>query len=164
MTDEQIIKALECCSNIEWSYCCKCPYREGGIGCITRLANDALALVKRQEAEIRRLEYTLLGVMHSVDKWLEGDELKQDEVNRAITMREKTLRIVESLQAENEEQDQAIINALHHMKVVRAEGRTEAIREFEKEVIELFPSDKKFTTISRASILQITRKLTEVEK
>ena len=42
------------------------------------------------------LEYTLIGVMHSVDKWLEGDELKQDEVNRAATMREKTLRIVEN--------------------------------------------------------------------
>lgn len=42
------------------------------------------------------LEYTLIGVMHSVDKWLEGDELKQDEVNRAATMREKTLRIIEN--------------------------------------------------------------------
>ena len=41
------------------------------------------------------LEYTLIGVMHSVDKWLEGDELYQDEVNRAITMREKTLRLIE---------------------------------------------------------------------
>jgi hypothetical protein len=48
-----------------------------------------------------KMYYTLVGVMHSVDKWLEGDELKADEVNRAATMREKTLRIIESLQAEN---------------------------------------------------------------
>ena len=34
--------------------------------------------------------------MHSVDKWLDGKELEQDEVNRAATMREKTLRIIES--------------------------------------------------------------------
>lgn len=53
-------------------------------------------------AELDKLEYTLLGVMHSVDKWLEGDELEQDEVNRAITMREKTLRIIETLKSEIE--------------------------------------------------------------
>ena len=102
MTDEQIEKALECCTT--WNGCRnECPYDskcDGIFDCATRLAQDALALIKRQRAEIRRLEYTLLGVMHSVDKWLEGDELKQDEVNRAITMREKTLHIVESLQAE----------------------------------------------------------------
>lgn len=52
------------------------------------------------KSEVDNLEYTLMGVMHSVDKWLEGDELKQDEVSRAITMREKTLRIIENLKAE----------------------------------------------------------------
>lgn len=52
------------------------------------------------KSEVDKLEYTLLGVMHSVDKWLEGDELKQDEVNRAITMREKTLRIIENAKSE----------------------------------------------------------------
>lgn len=48
------------------------------------------------------LEYILWGVMHSVDKWLEGEELAQDEVNRAATMREKTLKIVETLQQDKE--------------------------------------------------------------
>ena len=52
------------------------------------------------KSEVDRLEYTLLGVMHSVDKWLDGDELEQDEVNRAITMREKTLRIIENAKSE----------------------------------------------------------------
>ena len=50
--------------------------------------------------DVNKLEYTLLGVMHSVDKWLDGNELEQDEVNRAIIMREKTLRIIENLKAE----------------------------------------------------------------
>ena len=45
---------------------------------------------------IDSLAYTILGVMHSVDKWLDGKELEQDEVNRAATMREKVLRIIES--------------------------------------------------------------------
>ena len=53
--------------------------------------------------EVNSLELTLQGVMWSVDKWLEGDELEQDEVNRAITMREKTLRIVEQYQEKLED-------------------------------------------------------------
>ena len=55
------------------------------------------------KSEVDKLEYTLTGVMHSVDKWLDGEELKQDEVNRAITMREKTLRIVEQYQEKLED-------------------------------------------------------------
>ena len=40
--------------------------------------------------------------MHFVDKWLDGNELEQDEVNRADTMRHKTLQIIEEQQAEIE--------------------------------------------------------------
>ena len=65
------------------------------------------ALIDRQptadvapKSEVDKLEYTLLGVMHSVDKWLDGEELEQDEVNRAATMREKTLRIIENAKIE----------------------------------------------------------------
>lgn len=59
---------------------------------------DALQeMVAEQKSEKERLEYVLMAVMHSVDKWLEGDELKQDEANRACTMREKTLKITEKL-------------------------------------------------------------------
>lgn len=56
-----------------------------------------ISTILTTNAEVERLEYILLGVMHSVDKWLEGDELEQDEVNRAATMREKTLQIIERL-------------------------------------------------------------------
>ena len=70
--------------------------------CINLYCNNALDLINRQKAEIERLEYVLMAVMHSVDKWLEGDELKQDEANRACTMREKTLQIIEKQQSEIE--------------------------------------------------------------
>ena len=63
---------------------------------------NALDLIKRLQSENEDFFYKLTAVMHSVDKWLDGDELKQDEVNRAATMREKTLQIVENLQSENE--------------------------------------------------------------
>ena len=79
---------------------------------INRLRNDAKKdnrIIELQDKKIAELEaqnndlfYKLNGVMLFVDKWLEGKELKQDEVNRAITMREKTLQIVEKLEAEVE--------------------------------------------------------------
>lgn len=63
---------------------------------------DCIGEVLKEAAEmLKQDEYTLLGVMHFVDKWLDGNELEQDEVNRARIMREKTLEIVEELQAEN---------------------------------------------------------------
>lgn len=52
------------------------------------------------KSEVDNLEYTLCGVMHFVDKWLEGAELEQNEVNRAFLMRAKTLLTIEKLQHE----------------------------------------------------------------
>lgn len=104
MTDKEIIKALECCTNPKVGV--ECP-REKFVdvcndGCSHLLMTQALDLINRQQAEIDDLFLKLNGVMWSVDKWLDGDELKQDEVNRAITMREKTLQITEKQQAEIE--------------------------------------------------------------
>lgn len=63
---------------------------------------DFNAEIKRLQAENDDLFYKLQGVMWFVDKWLDGDELEQDELNRAITMREKTLQITEEQQKEIE--------------------------------------------------------------
>lgn len=102
MTDNKIIKALECCVHIgENENCNKCKYNQEYLHG-SSLLMDALALIKRLQKENDDLFFKLNGVMWSVDKWLEGEELKQDEVNRAITMREKTLQITEKLQAEVE--------------------------------------------------------------
>lgn len=104
MKENDVIKALECCllsNEHQCEECEKCPlYETYDMICQNLLAYHALELIKRLAKEKDDLEYTLLGVMHSVDKWLEGDELKQHEVNRAITMREKTLSIVEEKDAE----------------------------------------------------------------
>lgn len=78
-------------------------------------------LIKRQQAEIERLTYTLLGVMHSVDKWLDGAELEQDEVNRAATMREKTLRITEEKQAEIKRLQKALFKQEDTMQIIAKE-------------------------------------------
>lgn len=101
MDDNEIIKVLECCGvNRD---CAGCPKEEEPYGCYFELCGGAFDLINRLKAENEDLFYKLQGVMLSVDKWLESDELKQDEVNRASTMREKTLQITEQQQAEIEE-------------------------------------------------------------
>lgn len=61
MTDEQIIKALECCATDDGDDCSQCPYgnivyKSGNGGCVNRCRKDALDLVNRQKAEIERLK------------------------------------------------------------------------------------------------------------
>lgn len=93
--------------------------------------------VERLSKENTELFFKLEGVMWSVDKWLEGDELKQDEVNRAITMREKTLRIVESQQAEIERlKKRSILNGLKVVNKERKQIKSEAIKEFAKRLMD----------------------------
>ena len=65
MTDEQIVKALECCGNM--NECKKeCPLDDlGGIDkCIHTLMLNALDLIKRQQAEIERYK----GVIRLLEK------------------------------------------------------------------------------------------------
>ena len=99
LTDAEIIKVLECCITTETYGECDdcCPLRETN-DCYSVLFKNSLELIKRLKKENDDLFYKLTGVMWFVDKWLDGKELKQDEVNRAATMREKTLQIIEKLQ------------------------------------------------------------------
>lgn len=51
MTDNEIIKALECCSG--GGLCCECPMWEMlSANCIVELNRSALELIKRQQAEL----------------------------------------------------------------------------------------------------------------
>ncbi len=61
MTDEQIIKALECCATDDGNDCFQCPYcniffESGNGGCVNRCRKDALDLINRQKAENERLK------------------------------------------------------------------------------------------------------------
>lgn len=96
-----------------------------------RIVRKAEEEINRQQEEIENLTYTLLGVMNSVDKWLDGTELEQDEVNRSATMREKTLRIVEEKHAEIERLKgwENLLKTESHAPI-KAKARAEAIKEF----------------------------------
>ena len=70
------------------------------------------------KSEVDRLELTLQGVMWSVDKWLDEADYDADPVKRAITMREKTLRIIENAKSEVareifEEIEKILIDSTH---------------------------------------------------
>lgn len=54
MTDIEIMIALECHDG-DVERCLRCPYRTSD-DCHVKLSNDALDLIKRQKAEIERLE------------------------------------------------------------------------------------------------------------
>lgn len=54
MTDEQILKSLECCSEGE-SICFMCPLYHETAHCVDELAESALDIINRQKAEIKQL-------------------------------------------------------------------------------------------------------------
>ena len=51
-TDDEIVKAMWCCSD---TGCEECPINNKSIMCATRLMEHALDLINRQKAEIERL-------------------------------------------------------------------------------------------------------------
>lgn len=59
MKSKDIIKALECCSLFDsYEECRKCFYAEceSEKGCVSELCEDALDLIKNQQAEIEKLK------------------------------------------------------------------------------------------------------------
>lgn len=57
MTDNEIIKALECCFTNDWNRtkCDKCKFYTGTLGCVEDLKCASIDLITRQQAEIGRL-------------------------------------------------------------------------------------------------------------
>jgi hypothetical protein len=85
MTDEQIIKALECCIPTN---CLLCPYDDNG--CLKGLHKGSLDLINRQKAEIERLR------TKSNEQEYDLELLKQEKrVVRAEAIKEfeRTVRI-----------------------------------------------------------------------
>lgn len=56
MTDEQIIKGVECCADQSKRKACQeCPYNTKGLNCVRYILVDAFSLIQRQKAEIERM-------------------------------------------------------------------------------------------------------------
>ena len=75
MTDNEIIRALECCMHKNTEMCKKCPcYKDNT--CKTDLDVYILDLIKRQTAEIEKLNFENLKMVASV-KRLKAEVLKE---------------------------------------------------------------------------------------
>ena len=57
MTDNEIIKALECCADESYENCNECPYSIDTVSCERmKLLEDSLYLINRQKADIEVLK------------------------------------------------------------------------------------------------------------
>ena len=74
-TDEQIVKALECCSGIGDAKCVDCPYHDAE-RCAEASATDAIDLINRQKAEIAVL---ITAVDNSTKEFLKLHDEYQDQ-------------------------------------------------------------------------------------
>ncbi len=75
MTDEQIIKGLECLASEKDVLCAGCEYRHfRGYTCHKANAKDAIALIQRQKAEIDKLKVLLRNADASMYALLYGGE------------------------------------------------------------------------------------------
>ena len=87
------------------------------------------------KSEIEKLELTLQGVMWSVDKWLDEKDYDADPIKRAITMREKTLQIVEKLEQDNEGLRNVLANTINKYRNCEAEVAREIFEEIDNEIL-----------------------------
>ena len=120
LTDEEIVKALECCSGgITGETCKNCPLNLSNSGveaCYyddTILEKYALDLINRQKAEIERL---------TEEKWQAQDDLDnyhamyQEEVKANAELQKQ----VDELRAENGRLHKIIVEEMVSVKAVRA--------------------------------------------
>ena len=81
MTDNEIIKALECCKDGTAIGCKKCPlYEDKGQTCITILSHNAIDLINRQKAEIERLKFPKFVVENTLSEKEISEMLKMGRV------------------------------------------------------------------------------------
>ena len=139
LTDNEIIKALECCSCETIIYCeDQCPFYKK---CMKdeQLSKYALDLITRLQAQNKDLAETV----HNLT--IEKDALfdKAEELKAEIEKLKTNLNV--ELENFATEYDNEI--------------KAEAYKEFAKEIFELFPADKCNTVISRVTVKHILKKL-----
>ena len=81
MTDNEIIKALECCGRIKGQDCDTCPLTELQLSeCTAKVATESLDLINRQKAEIVKLEK----IEHFADKTIEAFKRENEKQKAEI--------------------------------------------------------------------------------
>ena len=140
MTDNEIIKALECCCGTAHDSCRDCPYDD--IGCEDKLEKDALDLINRQKAENEELKLELKSMrgaansykMHyenaqaEVEKFKKIDRLAQKTIDLQTAEIKKLEAEVERLENERIERIRELTKVVYDKEI--AEAKADAIKEF----------------------------------
>ena len=80
MTDNEIIKALECCTDKSYENYNECPYSTDTLSCERlKLLEDSLDLINRQKAEIEKLKGSTI-----VSNIMESQRIKREAKSEAI--------------------------------------------------------------------------------
>ena len=84
MTDNEIIKALGCCSTSSQATCRKCPYKQNNFAkyCAFQLSYDALDLIKRQQADVELYRERANKYEAEVEVLLEQTNRQKAEIER----------------------------------------------------------------------------------
>ena len=89
MTDNEIIKALECCNRpANQTSCDDCPYQFSTKKCSNLLIKDAIDLINRQQAEIEELK-----TQRRVLAFLYKEERKRRKTDKAEAIKEFVERL-----------------------------------------------------------------------
>ncbi len=104
MTDNDIIKALECCLKGDYdkiinALCAKCPYCKN-TDCKLILQQDVLDLINRQKAEIERLQKIILGFMDEVGTWSNKYDVDISNIHKLPLLAKEDFNIKNKIKSE----------------------------------------------------------------
>ncbi len=98
LTDEEIIKALECCASTS-KECDECPLENvSGSICQSIVCKNVLNLIKYQKAEIERLQNIIICFMEALGKVRKLDDI--DEISSIPILSELNKEIRASVKSE----------------------------------------------------------------
>ena len=155
LTDNEIVKALECCSCETIMYCeDQCPFYKK---CMKdeQLSKYALDLINRQKAEIDELQLEIKSYN------AENNKLKAENSNLTsdLTSLQNDLTSakaeIERLTIRLRKAEHQLDDAMKMYNTIKAE----AYKEFAEEIFELFPTDKSVTYITRVTVKHILKEL-----
>lgn len=153
MTDEQIIKALECCNtDVRESTCPKCAFYKKH-RCSTLMLNAISDLIDRQKAEIERNK----GVIKLLEKDVEDEKAEIENLKVELkAMRGAANSYKLELERKEDELHRAKVEISKHFDYMDS-AANEAIKEFAKLII-----DKSRNGVIRtADIPDLVKEMTE---
>ena len=135
LTDSEIVKALEWCVS---------KFKKAGF---VYMGVDGTKIVSTQEV------LDLINRLQAENGVYETCNARKDEAIKYLESE------VKRLQAENEEQDKAIINALHRIKEVRQTAKAEAYKECIEKVKEIMSIDNRYLLITEFTLNNLYKEL-----